>query len=835
MALTHNSETADSEPTWSSVNKTNLPDSAFADRESRRYPHHWVRNGGDPDDDGRYTTGEMFLHKGGLNAAWSAAQGARSGEDASDAIKSHLSAHRHALGLDKEENAAIPTDPGPESLLAHVQAGRVILAPVDAATRSAGREYDCVFLTPGRVMKADGTESDWIIPPEPVKAAAPLFNALSSFLDHPEMFGFGWHQAPQVKNLVGVTFDPRWSDDEQALLGGIRLYDQEPGSPGAFVGALMDQMLADREAGRPVPQTGLSAVFFQRTNLNENTGLTATTEISHVESVDFVYSPGARGYVRAALEAIRDDHRVWFVPQSVGGNTMPHTSMTPPNTPNAGSTAAPPTLQPEPQDATASLTATLTHDPRLDSLASQIEALTSQVTALTPAPGMSASGSQVEPPQPAPDRLDQILSRLDALTPEPDPVPDPEEERLEAIEGQLELLTATLAAREEETTIEGVGQPQVLRGAIDSLDQVKIALDALLDGVLPADGRVPPLRGVREFYELLSGDWEMTGLFHGDRVYLANVTSSTMAKLTADALNKRVVQMYANYPLWWEPIVRPENFQSLQTIKWITLGGIGELPTVAEGAAYTELTIDDIEQQSTFVKKGGYLGVTLESIDKDDTRTLRAMPGALAQAAWLTLSKSISEIFTANSGVGPNIYYDNSNTRALFHASNGNLGSTALSWAAWVATRTAMRQQTETNSGERLGALTAPVYCLVPSDLEMAALQYLASAGEPGTADNDINPEAQGEGREERLRRARERVIVVDLWTDTNNWAAVCNPQLWPTIGLGFRYGSTPEIFSVASPTAGLMFSNDVMPIKVRFFFATGPMDWRGMYKHNVG
>ena len=103
------------------------------------------------------------------------------------------------------------------------------------------------------------------------------------------------------------------------------------------------------------------------------------------------------------------------------------------------------------------------------------------------------------------------------------------------------------------------------------------------------------------------------------------------------------------------------------------------------------------------------------------------------------------------------------------------------------------------------------------------------------TTSNDINPIAQGEGREERLRHARERVIVVDLWTDTNNWAAVCNPQLWPTIGLGFRYGNTPEIFSVASPTAGLMFSNDVLPVKVRFFYATGPMDWRGMYKHNVG
>ncbi len=86
-------------------------------------------------------------------------------------------------------------------------------------------------------------------------------------------------------------------------------------------------------------------------------------------------------------------------------------------------------------------------------------------------------------------------------------------------------------------------------------------------------------------------------------------------------------------------------------MKWITLGGVGELPTVAEGAAYTEMTWDDQTETATFVKKGGYLGITLEAIDKDDTRKLQAAPRALAQAAWLTLSKGVSGVFTDNTGV----------------------------------------------------------------------------------------------------------------------------------------------------------------------------------------
>jgi len=39
-------------------------------------------------------------------------------------------------------------------------------------------------------------------------------------------------------------------------------------------------------------------------------------------------------------------------------------------------------------------------------------------------------------------------------------------------------------------------------------------------------------------------------------------------------------------------------------------------------------------------------------MDTDDTGRLRSAPRALAQAAWLTLGKSISDIFTYNSGVG---------------------------------------------------------------------------------------------------------------------------------------------------------------------------------------
>jgi len=381
---------------------------------------------------------------------------------------------------------------------------------------------------------------------------------------------------------------------------------------------------------------------------------------------------------------------------------------------------------------------------------------------------------------------------------------------------------------------------QAPRGAniqvgMDGIERLSLALEALINGSLPPSG-VAPLSGIREAYMLLSGDYEMTGLFHSDRIQFAAVTSATMANIVANALNKVIVNQFQEYPRWWERIVTQQDFSTLQQVKWITLGGVGELPTVAEGASYTELTWDDMSESSTFVKKGGYLGLTLEAIDKDDTRKLQAAPRALAQAAWLTLSKSVSAIFTDNSGVGPTLGTD---SKALFHTDHGNLGSTALSASEYAVVRTAMRKQTELNSGERLGGLIVPKYILVPPDLEITALKVLASeydytyalANAPAAPANVLT---EGNTFNERLNLAKDRVVVVDLWTDTDDWAAVADPRLYPSIGLGFRYGRTPEIFSVASPTAGLMFTNDTMPVKVRFFFAVGPTDYRGLYKENV-
>lgn len=660
--------------------------------------------------------------------------------------------------------------------------GQVRLQAGAGAGAGDRREYAVRFIRAGRIRMAGNREGWWEVTEEALRDAAErrLLDNRPAFIDHAD----AW-EGSSLRDMAGQALESVWNPQDKSIDGTIRLY---PTQAGAMIQDLIDTILADMENGIDPPDVGLSLVFWPEKweRFEEVDSPDRLMKIRYVESADFVFEPAADGRIKQILSS-------YF---QRGAKDMAGLNDNP--TKPAGS--APP--EAPASNAAVSLTPAAQY---ADEWAQAMRG--AAVPALLAASGL---------PQVSRDRL--------ALGSYQSP---------QDLETAIQAERDYLARLQEDQVVQMGNKPPRGQGIVlgrTGVEQVAVALDALLAGTRPADA-VQPLSGIREAYHLLSGDYEMTGLFHPDRVYLANVNSSTMAGLVANALNKRMVNMFQQYPRWWEPIVFMEDFASLQDVRWITLGGIGELPTVSEGAAYSELTWDDQTETDAFVKKGGYLGITLESIDKDDTGRLRAAPRALAQAAWLTLSKAVSGIFTDNAGVGPAMsdgYY-------LFDASHhSNLLTTALSWTAYVAVRTAMRKQTELHSGERLGSLTAPKFLVVPPDLEITALQVLASAGEPGTADNDVNPEAEGDTREAMLQAARKRVIVVDLWTDTDNWAAVADPLLYPSIGLGFRYGRIPEIFSVADPTGGLMFSNDTMPVKIRFFFAVGPTDWRGLHKSNV-
>ena len=642
-----------------------------------------------------------------------------------------------------------------------------------AISDGTAHRYHARFVRAGYVKKADGTESDIIVTPEALLSAYKkgLFENKAVFIDHA-----GWFSDPSLEKLAGKTEHIGYDLATEAIVGDL-VFNETPS--GSLACQIIDELLEDDNPA----DIGLSISFYPVWDKRK------ITDIRHVESVDLVFQPAADGRILAALSVGAGLRPARFEPKGETPNTM--TEISAPTTVGADGV-------------------------RPDHAADQINAWSTAV-AQTAAAQVIAGSNLPEPSK----------ARLSAQT------WNTPQELQTAIEAERKYL-ADLSANNVIQIGGTAPRSAQISNMRTSLDRIEQALEALLSGQRPAEG-IAPLTGIRELYHMLSGDYEMSGMFQADRIQFGSVNSSTMASMVANVLNKRVAQEFINYPMWWAPIVNEEDFQTLQNIQWTLLGGVGELPTVAEGATYTELTWDDSKETGTFYKKGGYLGLTLEAIDKDDTGRLRGAPRALAQAAWLTLSKSISYIFTQASGAGPNL----TDGTALFHSTRGNVGTSALTMTTWNAARIAMRKFTELNSSERLGGLVVPKFLLVPPDLEITATQVIATEFDYTYALSNgvaapVNINAEGEGFSARMAAARQRVIVVDMWTDTNDWAAICDPRLYPTIGVGYRYGRQPEVFSVASPTAGLMFTNDTMPVKVRFFYAVAPIDWRGMYKANV-
>jgi hypothetical protein len=395
----------------------------------------------------------------------------------------------------------------------------------------------------------------------------------------------------------------------------------------------------------------------------------------------------------------------------------------------------------------------------------------------------------------------------------------------------------------EITSTEDVRGPARFSSVFNGADQVQAAIDDLLGA--PREPGAEKLQahkfsGIREAYLWLTGDYGFVGGYHRDRVQFQHGTAN-FPGLVKNSLNKSMVNHWSRFGKagydWWKKVVTVEHFDSLQDVTWLIFGTIGSLPQVLEGAEYPELKIGDSPEVSSWQKYGGYLGITLEAMMRDDTRKLRAAPREISLAGLRNISQVFAGFFTQSGGIGPAM----ADGGALFNANpvtaaggHANLLTAALGtdYTAWNAVASAVYSQPMLVANESghygTGKKMAldPRYCLVPRDLKAqaealflprwsSAVDALAPAGGPSYA-GFVEP------------------LVVPEWTDATDWAAVVDPDLVPGLMLGEIFGEAPQVFVAGSETDPAMFSNDESRVKVRHFLVAGVADFRPLHKSNV-
>ncbi|TXH49233.1 MAG: hypothetical protein E6Q97_23080 [Desulfurellales bacterium] len=617
----------------------------------------------------------------------------------------------------------------------------------------------------GRTQATMGRPNGVLIPDDVLSAAALRFQGVSVFLNHDYR---ATHEPRDVRDFAGTVSNPTYSPTERAILATIYPASNQAGNE---LLRLAETIRHHRQNNLPLPDIGLSADAWWQIQNDQAIAL------NRVNSVDVVHSPAADG-------------RLLF---SQGDFPMPVEET---QTPSAAAQVTTPAANGQP--------------PAADAAALWLSTLSAQVTQTV----LTNSGL----PEASRTRLAAATySSPDQLT--------------QAIENERTYLAQLTTAQ----VIQFGSQPPrgtITQGQMTTGHDLMTNAVNFLFGVNGATLPEPTLRNPQLLYFAITGDYEWHGVFRPERVQFANANTTTLAGLAVNAMNKIINMQMARLMQyrWFEKITAlTPNDGSVHPLQLISYGGIGELPTVAEGATYTELDVDDVKETASFYKKGGYVEITQEMFRNSEVQKFRLIPTSLANAAIKTRSKAVSNLFTQASGVGPTLAQDST---VLFHANHGNVAATAFDATAWRAAVVECYKHAEINSGDRIGLF--PKFGLFPVDLWTTALiAFGYGEGMPTT----YTPEAQARNEED----PRPVPLAVPHWTDTNNWAYIVDPMLHPVIHISYAqdHGGmshpAPELFVQAGgETSGRMFSNDGLPIKVRDWFAVGVNGYRGIGKRNV-
>lgn len=337
-------------------------------------------------------------------------------------------------------------------------------------------------------------------------------------------------------------------------------------------------------------------------------------------------------------------------------------------------------------------------------------------------------------------------------------------------------------------------------------DQVKEALDNFFDPK-------KPMSSFRNLYIDITGDKNVTGQKQECVRLTESLDSTSFDQILGDSITRRMVADYAAADManWRGTIAQVVPVNDFRTQRRMRFGGYGNLPIVGQGAPYGTLT-SPTDEEATYApaKRGGTESLTIEMIANDDVGAVRRIPAKLARAAAQTLYEFVWDFLRTNANI-----YD---AVALAAAGHGNnIITTALSAANISVARLRMKAQTDMSNGKRLGLATRNL--VVPNDLEELAYQLTRTERVTGSNNNDLS----------FVRTLNLNVIVVDYWTDSNDYWLTASIDQTPMIEVGFLGGrEEPELFVQDAPTQGSLFSNDMITYKIRHVYGGAVLDFRG-------
>lgn len=358
------------------------------------------------------------------------------------------------------------------------------------------------------------------------------------------------------------------------------------------------------------------------------------------------------------------------------------------------------------------------------------------------------------------------------------------------------------------------------------VDKMQKALDMLFDDSLAQEQEykgIPEFLGIREAVQRITGvDVDEARRSHG-----RNIKESTTADfpiMLGDSMNKKLVKEYNFMKAReiWTKFVTEESFTNLNTQKMTRVGGFGELPTVAEDAAYSTLSTPSEDNPTyTPVKKGGTFSLTEEMLINDDLRGLKKVPKELARAAIQTLNIFVYNLLLGRGGsdnLNSLTIYDGG---VLYSAAHGNLATSALGATSFETAMAKMANQEQADSGIPIGLQGK--YLLTPYELRKTAWDVTVNGLTQANANGGSIQNAQSGYNVEPL-------VLPNAYAGgvSNFWILIADPMDIEGLTVGYLGNKKqPEVLLQDNPTVATVFTNDRITYRTKFRFGGAIADYR--------
>lgn len=262
---------------------------------------------------------------------------------------------------------------------------------------------------------------------------------------------------------------------------------------------------------------------------------------------------------------------------------------------------------------------------------------------------------------------------------------------------------------------------------------------------------------------------------------------------------------YAAAPSGLKIIARATTSRDFRPKATIILAGGGQLLKVNEHGEYKRATFVEGVESYALSSFGRIFGITRQALVNDDLGVFADLPARFGRAATEFEATYLATLLESNPKMGDG--------KGVFHVDHANLAGAgaALSIGSLSAGRLAMRSQVDAN-GDLVTIV--PKYLIVPSALETAAEQLLATIAPTTTA--DANPFA---GKLELIVEPRLKSPV--------SWYLAADPSLFPGVEFAHLEGEEGPRMDQR-----IGFDIDGTEFKVALDFGAAITDFRGLYKN---